>query len=279
MHGNQNNVPPYVKEIVETCKHETEGFREIIIKIIIQHAEDLTWIADEIIDNEGSDYEGDWAEDFVDKYAVDFVMAKLLNLSVTEFEDVNIEKDNLTIEELHNILEAYGPIAIRSKRGNNLPDENLPVSETVVTADGLKKINIYNVDNYPVYITHCILIIGAKDQPTQQVYFVDPNYPQAILSMEFTLFKKNILMTEFVYFKGSNLKQDKVFFSSTKYKNRKIDYDGSIQEMKPFRMSISDEYRVISIWKTEAGSIVPVTSEHDDHLFPELSKFFGPNKP
>src|SRR5690349_15524900 len=76
MHAKQNDVPPYIKEIVDACKHETKGYREIMIEKIIKYAEDLTRIADEIIDNEDSSYDGDWAVDFVDKYGVDFAMAR-----------------------------------------------------------------------------------------------------------------------------------------------------------------------------------------------------------
>lgn len=283
MHGNQNNVPPYVKEIVETCKYSPkEQYRKIMIEKITKYAEDLTWIEDEIIDNEDSDYEGDWIEDFVDTYGVDFAMARLLNLSLKEFEDANIDKDNLTTGQLQNILEAYGPIAIRLKRGNKLQEEKLSASEAVATSDGSIKRNIYNIDTCQVDTPHCVLLIGSKDQPKQQVYFVDPNYPEAILSMDFNLFKENILIPEFIYFDSSNLRQDNVIFLS-KRKRSKNDHDDSIQEWKRFRKETTQEnsisnanrYGVISVWRDKGGSMMPETFEDGSHLFPELSKFFG----
>ncbi|KTD18499.1 Uncharacterised protein [Legionella lansingensis] len=216
MHGMQNNVPPYVKEIVDACKYETGEYRDIMLNIMTKYAEDLIQIADEIIDDGGDDYEGDWIEDFLDKYGVDFAMARLLNLPVKDFEDIG----NLTMTELKNILEEYGPIAIRLTRGNKLPNGTLPISEKIKTSDGLIERNVYSVDNYPENIPHCVLLIGAKNQPTQQVYFVDPNYPQMILSMGFNLFKRNILMAEFVHFNENTLIQDTVTFSNAKNRDR-----------------------------------------------------------
>lgn len=220
MHSIQNNAPNYVKEIVEACKHKTDGYREIMIHILTAHAEELTWIADEIIDEEDSDYEGDWIEDFLDKYGVDFAMARLLSLSVKALEDINIVKYNLTMAQLRTILQEYGPIAIRLKRGNNLPIEKLSVSEKIITLDNSLEKESYNADNYPENIPHCVLLIGAREQSTQQVYFIDPNYPQIILSMQFELFKESLLMSEFVYFNKSNLKEDDVIFLTVKHKNK-----------------------------------------------------------
>ncbi len=289
MHGNQNNVPPYVEEIVNTCKDKATGYREVIIGKITEHAESLTWVADEIIDNEDSEYDGDWAEDFVDKYGVDFALARLLNLSVKEFNDANINVDSLTTGQLKNILEIHGPIAIRLKRGNILSDEKISASETVKTSNGLIK-NIYDVDNH-ADIPHCVLLIGSKEYPTQKVYFIDPNHPQMILSMNFNFFKENILIPEFVYLNGSNLEQDEVIFESVKHKKRKNSNDNhkTHKKTKALRQENGQEARkevsqaepfsyrdnVISIWKAESGSIVPVISDNDSLMFPELSKFFG----
>ncbi|WP_182351853.1 hypothetical protein [Legionella sp. PC1000] len=188
-----------------------------MINILTDHAEDLTRFGDEILDEEDSSYEGDWVVDFVDKYGVDITMAKLLNLPVKTLEDINLVKDHLSIPGLKNILEEYGPIAIRLTRGNNLPGRNLSPSEKITTASGLER-NIYNIDKFADNIPHCVLLIGCNDQPTQQVYFLDPNYPDMILSMGFELFKKNFLMTEFVHFSQNKLVPDEVIFTTPRHK-------------------------------------------------------------
>ncbi len=278
MHGKRDCVPSYVREIVDACQFQADGYREIMIDKITRYAEELVWIADEIMNDEDDDYDGDWIVDFMDKYGVDFAMARLLNLPVKEFAELNMEVNTLTPEQLGAILERFGPIAIRISRGNDLSNMgDLSVAETVRSSSGLVK-SIYAVDDYPAEIPHCVLLVGCSKQPAQQVYFVDPNYPQIILSMRFELFRENILIPEFVCFARSTLKPDDVIFSSIQQAKRKNVDNG--QQMKRSRYesnpapgeagdylysSLVDGDGAAMFWRAENEASAPAASERQDY--------------
>ncbi|KTC79942.1 hypothetical protein Lche_1962 [Legionella cherrii] len=224
MHKIQASVSSCVSDIVQACKETENDFKKIMYKVMSAYAEDLIRIADEIIDENGEDYDGDWIEDFLDKYGVDFAMARLLDLSVTTFEDLNIDTDNFKTADLAKILEQFGPIAIRLTHGNIFPQGTLPLAEKIKSSNGLIERNVYSADGYQENTPHTILLIGVKDQPKKQVYFIDPNYPQMILSMEFKLFKRHMLMAEFVHNSSNTLKSDEVIFLKPKMKLREDSY-------------------------------------------------------
>lgn len=220
MHKIEASVSSCVSDIVQACRATEDDFKKIIYKVMSAYADDLIRIADEIIDENGEDYDGDWIEDFLDKYGVDFAMARLLDLSVTTFEDLNIDTDNFKTADLAKTLEQFGPIAIRLTHGNIFPQGTLPLAEKIKSANGLIERNVYRADGYQVNTPHTILLIGVKNEPRKQVYFIDPNYPKMILSMEFKLFKKHMLMAEFVHHSSNTLKSDEVIFSKPKKKQR-----------------------------------------------------------
>lgn len=262
MHRIQANVSSCVSDIVQACRNTKDDFREIMYQVMSAYAEDLIRVADEIIDEEGEDYDGDWIEDFLDKYGVDFAMARLLDLSVTTFDDLNIDRDIFTTTELANILENFGPIAIRLTHGNTFPQGKLPVAEKIKSSNGLIERNVYSVDGYQQNIPHTILLIGVKKEPKKQVYFIDPNYPQMILSMEFKLFKKHMLMAEFVHNPSNTLKSDEVIFSKPKQTLREhsnpVGFNPKRRKVNPCKEDLMD-----------GASTTTLSGDYDD-FYPNL---------
>lgn len=221
MHGLLNSVPDFVKEIAQQCKMTVlEQHRQIIIDAIAQNADDLLWIADEVFDEEGSEAdvagmsgesdevseESDWAEDFFDKYGIELTIARLLNLSVIEFQ-----KQDFTPARLSKLLLQHGPIALGCTHGNKLPQNKAVLEiDRLHSADGTFVCTVLNAENFPSSSAHYALVIGCQVQPDPRVYFIDPNYPADILSMSFEKFKSNISVPEFAYLPENKLQPDYV---------------------------------------------------------------------
>ena len=93
-----------------------------------------------------------------------------------------------------------------------------------MTTDKLMR-NIYNVDVHQSNESH-VLLIGYNEEPTQQVYFIDPNYPDFISSIHFDLFKENLHVPEYVHVHKKTIQPDDVIYINTNcdsnLKRRKI---------------------------------------------------------
>lgn len=208
--------PLFIKNIVEECKnasideYDNDKYANIIIQSIIENADDLLWIADEIHEDEPDDYEGDWAEDFLGKYGVAFTMARLMNLSVTTFKPEDFNPEQLT-----RLLKRYGPIAIGMTTSTTLTmPENIFLFNTIKTKNKLVK-NIISVDAYQDRGSHMVLLIGY-DEKQKQVYFIDPNYPEFISSIHFDLLKKNLHLPEFAHVEENNLQPERIINTNIK---------------------------------------------------------------
>jgi hypothetical protein len=226
------NEPYYIKKIVEKCKKASEyeyddhKYAEIITDSIIENAEDLLWVADEIHEQEADDYEGDWAEDFLDKYGVAFTIARLMNLSVTSFKP-----EEFNPEKLIMLLETHGPIALGMTTSTTLTmPENIFALDSISTKNKRVK-NILSVDAYQDQGSHLVLIIGYNQK---QVYFIDPNYPEFISRIRFDLFKKNMHLPEFVHANTNNIQPDHFINLTNKHdamdKKRKVEINNILLE-------------------------------------------------
>lgn len=222
-----HSVPTYVEKMmteIDRADDKDETIR-ILYQTIVEHADDLLWMADEVwqlnhdakkidesamqlSEESSSDEDNDWAQDFIDEYGIEGSIARLLNLHLSQ---VNVKK--MSIAQLSSLLHNHGPIATGMIKYTQLPHD-LQQCEmvTAYTSHTHETRNVYHADNYLTSCEgHYVFVIGIESS-RNKVFFIDPNYPTILLSLSFELFKKNLSIGEYAHVSKNTINPSPVKF-------------------------------------------------------------------
>jgi hypothetical protein len=123
-------------------------------------------------------------DNIMENYSHTQTMALLCGLSINK----NHSLDTLSIENYFDLLIKHGPIIIDGEFGlNNYDMKNI---STIFISGKTHAYHSVNVEKYNGQ--HCILLIGCQTYPTQKMFYLDPNFPNIIQTINFKCFIKNI---------------------------------------------------------------------------------------
>lgn len=226
---NVNQVPAYIENMMVQIDRAENGeeTNRIIYQTIIERADELLWMADEVdqlnhgdqfddvcderamhLSQDSSSEESDWAQDFIDHHGFENSIARLLQLQLSQI-DIN----EITIEQLSVCLRQFGPIAIGMRSFTQLPNDTHQCKMVTVHNGYTQETrNVYHADDYlSSSESHYVLLIGIESSE-RRVFFIDPNYPTFLLSLSFNIFKNNLSTGEYAYMPMSTLSPSPVKF-------------------------------------------------------------------
>ncbi len=242
-------IPIFIGDMMDELKErEIDDRSEIITEYIDLNDEDLKFLEAEIennpnFDNNATDDDDEsWIDFFLNENGEELAIARLMNLEVAHFQSLK----ELTPSDLYFVVLENGPIAIPTTSAIEIPSDRTSLSalsEEIIELknNGARRV-VFNVGDCRITSEgHYCLVIGCQIAPKAIVYFIDPNYPNAILSMPFDVFKDFISINEYVKAPVNQLKPDLIIhtinhdrklglFSSSQSENKENNRDDPVAQ-------------------------------------------------
>lgn len=185
----------YLQEIPKHCLAIVDQIREVDIAETINLDEKIDAIfeqnlSDAIIQDlnlTNDDEPIETVEDFMSEYPHSYAMGLLMGFKLTK--QLNLKQ--LSFDDYVNYLRIHGPITFDGEFSIDLDLDLLPTA-TQLESDQAR-LSIYPANQELMDGQHTILMIGCQKSPMQEVYYIDPNYPDLILSIPFGEFKRKIV--------------------------------------------------------------------------------------
>lgn len=187
-------------------------------------------------------------EQFMETYSRSQIFGLFLQFQLKENNILN----KITIEQCSELLRTYGPMPIDGNFACNLDpndmldklkykigtkqlssydvDDRLSADESISDDESINE----NEDSNNKNFQHTVLLIGCQQYPTEEILYIDPNYPNLILSISFDTFKEkvNTLNNEILVYKENNIKPtiDTMPVKRTAMNDKEFSFDSSSSE-------------------------------------------------
>jgi hypothetical protein len=153
-------------------------FDDVVDEIFLNNLNDKIIKELDLTDSEG---QIDTVDDFMSTFSHSQRMALLFNFDYKENFDVDF-----TINYFSKLLRAYGPLPFDGSF-------SLPKMLDNTKKGGELLFDAYFVDYQLVNDQHTILVIGCQEVLPSRIFYIDPNFPNVILSILFSEFKQRVL--------------------------------------------------------------------------------------
>ncbi len=122
-------------------------------------------------------------EDFMGEYSHSQAMALLLGMRL-----VSTKFQGMPIEKLGFYLKKFGPMVFDGQFSLVIDPGRLP-QETLIDHAVFAVRDEFNQE------AHAILVVGCQQAPQETVIYIDPNYPDKLLTMPFSTFQARVVDT------------------------------------------------------------------------------------
>lgn len=125
-------------------------------------------------------------QDLLDEYGHNKAFAMLLGGQVVDYNEALKTKNN--IQKIQELLINHGPLMVSGNFGIEFEDVNWQFTDKVHGGCDVIKINAVEFSGQ-----HEILIIGCNTL-NNTLYYIDPNYPNSIMELPFSLYMSNVVI-------------------------------------------------------------------------------------